>query len=83
MGSPSPLQWTIGLVGYGEVGRILAEDLRARGVANIVVYDIKQGGPDGAPLRRSQASWTSAVVWSVWLRRSPRMRCWASRCSSA
>lgn len=55
MCSPSPLQWTIGLVGYGEVGRILAEDLRARGVANIVVYDIKQGGPDGAPLREHAA----------------------------
>ena len=46
-----PLQWTIGLVGYGEVGRILAEDLRARGVANIVACDIKRGGPDEAPLR--------------------------------
>ena len=26
--STSPRQWKIGLVGYGEVGRILAEDLR-------------------------------------------------------
>ncbi len=47
----NPLQWTIGLVGYGEVGRILAEDLRARGVANVLAYDIKLGGPNGAPLR--------------------------------
>ncbi|MFA4969898.1 MAG: DUF1932 domain-containing protein [Sulfuritalea sp.] len=47
----NPLQWSIGLVGYGEVGRILAEDLRARGVANILAYDIKLGGPDEAPLR--------------------------------
>jgi 3-hydroxyisobutyrate dehydrogenase-like beta-hydroxyacid dehydrogenase len=47
----NPLQWTIGLVGYGEVGRILAEDLRERGVGNVVAYDIKHGGPDAAPLR--------------------------------
>ncbi|MDK9702124.1 MAG: DUF1932 domain-containing protein [Sulfuritalea sp.] len=47
----NPLQWSIGLVGYGEVGRILAEDLRARGVANILACDIKLGGPDDAPLR--------------------------------
>jgi prephenate dehydrogenase len=25
-------QWRVGLVGYGEVGRILAEDLRLQGV---------------------------------------------------
>jgi len=52
MGVPAnPLQWSIGLVGYGEVGRILAEDLHARGVANILAYDIKLGGADEAPLR--------------------------------
>ena len=28
----NPLHWHIGLVGYGEVGRILAEDLRAQGL---------------------------------------------------
>ena len=28
-----PKRWQVGLVGYGEVGRILAEDLRAQGVA--------------------------------------------------
>ncbi len=32
--------WRIGLVGYGEVGRILAEDLRADGRA-VVAFDIK------------------------------------------
>jgi 3-hydroxyisobutyrate dehydrogenase-like beta-hydroxyacid dehydrogenase len=35
-----PKQWRIGLVGYGEVGRILAEDLRAQGVA-VAAYDLK------------------------------------------
>jgi len=46
-----PLQWRIGLVGYGEVGRILAEDLRARGVARLLTYDIKLGGRDERALR--------------------------------
>ncbi len=46
----NPLQWRIGLVGYGEVGRILAEDLRAQGVAHIVAYDLKLGTCDERPL---------------------------------
>ncbi len=48
--SANVLQWTIGLVGYGEVGRILAEDLRARGVAHVLAHDSKLGGPEEAPL---------------------------------
>jgi len=40
----------IGLVGYGEVGRILAEDLRARGVARIGAYDVKLGTVQEGPL---------------------------------
>ena len=36
----NPKQWRIGLVGYGEVGRILAEDLRAQGVS-VSAYDLK------------------------------------------
>lgn len=48
---PDPLRWSVGLVGYGEVGRILAEDLRARGVA-VGVYDVKLGSPDGAAMAR-------------------------------
>jgi len=35
-----PKQWQVGLVGYGEVGRILAEDLRAQSV-RVAAYDIK------------------------------------------
>ena len=46
----NPVHWSIGLVGYGEVGRILAEDLRARGVANILAYDIKLGSSDDGSL---------------------------------
>jgi len=41
----------IGLVGYGEVGRILAEDLRAQGVA-VAAFDLKfSKADDAAPLR--------------------------------
>ncbi|WP_051378262.1 NAD(P)-dependent oxidoreductase [Derxia gummosa] len=50
-----PRDWRIGLVGYGEVGRILAEDLRARGVA-VSAYDLKlaSAATDG-PLREHAA----------------------------
>jgi 3-hydroxyisobutyrate dehydrogenase-like beta-hydroxyacid dehydrogenase len=42
MTSPSndPKQWQVGLIGYGEVGRILAEDLRKQEV-KVAAYDIK------------------------------------------
>src|SRR6185437_10839912 len=35
-----PKQWNIGLIGYGEVGRILAEDLRKQDV-RVAAYDVK------------------------------------------
>ncbi|MFH1871665.1 MAG: DUF1932 domain-containing protein [Pseudomonadota bacterium] len=58
MSFPSnPLQWSIGLVGYGEVGRILAEDLRARGVDNVLAYDTKLGTAQDAPLRAHAAQY--------------------------
>ncbi|WP_341893253.1 DUF1932 domain-containing protein [Variovorax sp. YR752] len=41
---------TIALIGYGEVGRILAEDLRARGEA-VVACDLKLAGEAGGALR--------------------------------
>ena len=41
----------VGLVGYGEVGRILAEDLRARGIGQVAAYDIKLGTAAEMPLR--------------------------------
>jgi 3-hydroxyisobutyrate dehydrogenase-like beta-hydroxyacid dehydrogenase len=43
-------QWHIGLVGYGEVGRILAEDLRKQDF-RVSAYDLKLDGPSGAALR--------------------------------
>ena len=49
-----PLRWHVGLVGYGEVGRILAEDLRARGVA-VSAHDLKFA-TDAAPALQSHAA---------------------------
>ena len=43
-------QWHVGLVGYGEVGRILAEDLRKDGV-RVSAYDIKLGDDRAKPLQ--------------------------------
>ena len=45
-----PMKWQVGLVGYGEVGRILAEDLRQQGVA-VSAYDLKLDLGQGAALR--------------------------------
>jgi len=50
-----PKRWSVGLVGYGEVGRILAEDLRAQGIA-VAAYDLKLGGPQAGPLRDHAAT---------------------------
>ena len=49
-----PQQWHIGLVGYGEVGGILAEDLRSAGV-RVSAHDLKLGGEAGNPLREHAA----------------------------
>src|SRR6266481_4414614 len=46
----NPKRWHVGLVGYGEVGRILAEDLRKQDVA-ITAYDLKLGNDQAGPLR--------------------------------
>lgn len=51
----SSTQWCVGLVGYGEVGRILAEDLRACGVA-VSAFDLKLSGDAAAPLREHAAA---------------------------
>jgi 3-hydroxyisobutyrate dehydrogenase-like beta-hydroxyacid dehydrogenase len=52
----NPKQWNIGLVGYGEVGRILAEDLRKQDVM-VAAYDIKlRSDQTGGALRGHAAS---------------------------
>ena len=45
----------IALIGYGEVGRILAEDLRAQGVA-VVAFDLKLGSEAGNTMREHAAA---------------------------
>ena len=49
-----PRNWHIGLVGYGEVGRILAEDLRAQGVV-VSAYDLKLEDAATAPPLQAHA----------------------------
>jgi 3-hydroxyisobutyrate dehydrogenase-like beta-hydroxyacid dehydrogenase len=58
-----PKRWHIGLVGYGEVGRILAEDLRQQDV-RVSAYDIKLGGEQAAPLRDHAAKFGVALASS-------------------
>jgi 3-hydroxyisobutyrate dehydrogenase-like beta-hydroxyacid dehydrogenase len=45
----------VGLVGYGEVGRILAEDLRMRGAA-VLAFDLKLGQAETAEALREHAA---------------------------
>jgi hypothetical protein len=50
MTTTNPRHWNIGLVGYGEVGRILAEDLRNQDV-RVTAYDIRLSDQAGGTLR--------------------------------
>lgn len=59
----APGQWQVGLVGYGEVGRILAEDLRAQGVA-VRAHDLKLALGQGAALREHAAAHGVTLVGS-------------------
>ena len=64
MTTTSPLR-RIGLVGYGEVGRILAEDLRAQGVA-VSAFDLKfTKAGEAAPLRAHAEAHGVAVAASA------------------
>ncbi len=63
MTSTNPKQWSIGLVGYGEVGRILAEDLRKQDVT-VLAYDIKLGGNKAGPLREHAREYDVALAAS-------------------
>jgi 3-hydroxyisobutyrate dehydrogenase-like beta-hydroxyacid dehydrogenase len=60
----SPREWHVGLVGYGEVGRILAEDLRKQEV-KVTAYDIKlRSDQAGGPLRDHAAAHGVALTTS-------------------
>jgi 3-hydroxyisobutyrate dehydrogenase-like beta-hydroxyacid dehydrogenase len=58
-----PKQWTVGLVGYGEVGRILAEDLRKQQV-RVRAYDLKLGGDQATALRDHASQFGVALAAS-------------------
>ena len=49
-----PEQWRIGLIGYGEVGRILAEDLRLQGLT-VCAYDKKLDDASSAAVLQAHA----------------------------
>ncbi len=53
----------IALIGYGEVGKILAEDLRARGEA-VTAFDLKLGGESGNAMRAHAAQHGVALAAS-------------------
>jgi 3-hydroxyisobutyrate dehydrogenase-like beta-hydroxyacid dehydrogenase len=59
--STNPKQWSVGLVGYGEVGRILAEDLRSQDVA-VSAYDIKLRSDQTGGALRDHASSHGVVL---------------------
>lgn len=59
-----PTRWRVGLVGYGEVGRILAEDLGSRGVARRSAYDPKFRTGEAQPLRAHAAAHGVALAES-------------------
>jgi len=62
--STKPKLWNIGLVGYGEVGRILAEDLRKQDV-KVAAYDIKlRSDQAGGALRDHAAAHGVALTSS-------------------
>jgi 3-hydroxyisobutyrate dehydrogenase-like beta-hydroxyacid dehydrogenase len=51
----NPKEWNVGLVGYGEVGRILAEDLRRQDV-KVLAFDVKLRSDEGGGPLRDHAS---------------------------
>jgi Domain of unknown function (DUF1932) len=59
------LRWRVGLVGYGEVGRILAEDLREQGVA-VAAYDLKLDGRRRAEEVREVAATVRDIGLEPW-----------------
>jgi 3-hydroxyisobutyrate dehydrogenase-like beta-hydroxyacid dehydrogenase len=55
--------WLVGLVGYGEVGRILAEDLRGHGV-RVSAFDLKLATGAGDALREHATAHTVVLASS-------------------
>src|SRR5215218_2582694 len=62
--STDPRHWNVGLVGYGEAGRILAEDLRQQDV-KVAAYDVKlRSDHTGSALRDHAATHGVALTAS-------------------
>src|SRR4051812_44559676 len=61
--SADPKSWKIGVVGYGEVGRILSEDLRKAGMV-VAAYDIKLDDDRAPPLREHAAKFSVVLAKS-------------------
>lgn len=63
VGIPSGAIGPVGLIGYGEVGRIVAEDLRERRVP-VVAYDLKLDAAEetSQPLREHAATWGVSLL---------------------
>src|SRR5437868_9783128 len=53
--STDPRNWNVGLIGYGEVGRILAEDLRRQDV-KVIAYDTKPRSDQAGGALRDHAA---------------------------
>ncbi len=49
-----PKRWRVALIGYGEVGKILAEDLRQAGIA-VSAFDVKLTGEQAGDMRAHAA----------------------------
>ena len=62
--SPLPQTWRVGLIGYGEVGRILAEDLRAQGL-HVCAYDSKLLVPAEADAQTAGVKNAALVVHTM------------------
>jgi 3-hydroxyisobutyrate dehydrogenase-like beta-hydroxyacid dehydrogenase len=61
--SGDPRRWQMGLVGYGEVGKILAEDLRQQDI-KVTAYDLKLGSEQGAALHDHATKFGVALAGS-------------------
>jgi 3-hydroxyisobutyrate dehydrogenase len=58
----TPSLRTVALIGFGEVGQILARDLAAAGIADLRAYDIAFADPASRPSRAVTAAGTAAAA---------------------
>jgi 3-hydroxyisobutyrate dehydrogenase-like beta-hydroxyacid dehydrogenase len=51
----------VALIGYGEVGQVIAEDLRGHGVRHIAAWDLQFGDPTSVPSQAARKGLVSAA----------------------